>query len=164
MVQGASCKFEDASRKATAGEMEYVDHVAARVSFSALTGLSLGSIYSILKGYPVRSTSLKIASSFAMVGTVVFGFERVGYVAMKEQIQPERRLLLTSHAFSGVAGGAMNGYLFHKKPRQGMFYFIPAMMGIAAIEILWENKREERIRELMLESDTIVKGQVNDQG
>lgn len=133
--------------------MEHVDHVAARVSFSAVAGLGLGTMYSTLKGFPLQSTALKVASSMAMVGTVVFGMERIGYVAMKGQIEQERRLLLTSHAFSGVAGGALNGYLFHKKPRQGMFYFVPAMMGVAMLEMYWANRREERIRELMLESE-----------
>lgn len=100
----------------------------------------------------MKSTTLKIGGSFAMVGTVVFGLERIGYVVIKDQIEQGKRALLTSHAFSGVAGGALNGYLFHKKPRQGMFYFVPVMMGVAALEIYIEGKRAERIKELMLEN------------
>lgn len=140
--------------------MDYVDHVAARVSFSAVAGLGLGTMYSTLRGLPMRSTVLKIGTSFAMVGTVVFGLERIGYAAMKDQIEQEKRLLLTSHAFSGVAGGALNGYLFHKKPRQGIFYFVPVMIGVAALELYIENKREKRIKELMLENSLDSKGEV----
>ena len=132
--------------------MEYVDHVAARVSFSALTGLGLGTMYATFRGLPLRSTALKVGGSFAMVGTVVFGIERLAYAAMKDQLKQEKRLLLTSHAFSGVAGGALNGYLFHRKPRQGMVYFVPVMMGVAGIEMYIEQKREERIKQLMLEN------------
>lgn len=98
-----------------------------------------------------------------MVGTVVFGIERIAYIAMKDQIKKEKRLLLTSHAFSGVAGGAMNGYLFHKKPRQGMLYFVPVMMGVAAFEMYIEQKREDRIKELMLENGLDGKEEVGGQ-
>mmetsp|Transcript_40858 Transcript_40858/g.98537 ORF Transcript_40858/g.98537 Transcript_40858/m.98537 type:complete len:151 (-) Transcript_40858:653-1105(-) len=143
--------------------MECIDHVAARVSFSAVAGLGLGTMYSTLRGLPLRSTALKVGGSFAMVGTIVFGLERIGYVVMKDQIEQEKTLLLTSHAFSGVAGGALNGYLFHKKPRQGMFYFIPVMMGVAALEMYVENKREERIKELMLENSLDSKEEVGSQ-
>eukprot|EP00980_Cylindrotheca_fusiformis_P011295 scaffold2599_cov125-Cylindrotheca_fusiformis.AAC.5 len=130
--------------------MEYVDHVAARVSMCAMTGAGVGTIYSTWKGFPLRSTTFKIASSFAMVGTVVFGMERIGYAAMENQIQGERRLLLTSHAFAGLAGGAVNGYLYHKKPLQGMFYFVPVMMGVYFLESVLQEKRKERLQELML--------------
>ncbi|CAJ1960987.1 unnamed protein product [Cylindrotheca closterium] len=143
--------------------LEYVDHVAARVSFSAVLGLCLGTMYSTFRGLPMRSTALKIGGSFAMVGTVVFGLERIGYVAMKDLIEQEKRLLLTSHAFSGVAGGALNGYLFHKKPRQGIFYFVPVMMGIGSLELYIENKRAERIKELMLENNLESKEEIDSQ-
>lgn len=130
--------------------MEYVDHVAARVSMLALTGLGFGSVYSTWKGLPLRSTTFKIASSFAMVGTALFGLERIGYLALQNQILEERRLLLTSHAFAGVTGGALNGYLYHKKPLQGMFYFVPVMIGAAFLETTLQQKRQERIQELAL--------------
>jgi hypothetical protein len=137
-------------RGGKAHRMEHVDHVAARVSICALTGLGFGTIYSTWKGFPLRSTSFKIAGSFAMVGTALLGLERIGYAALEKQIQGERRLLLTSHSFAGITGGALNGYLFHKKPLQGMFYFVPVMMGVAFLEMMLEEKRQERLQELML--------------
>lgn len=130
--------------------MDHIDHVASRVSLSALSGLLGGSIYATLKGLPLRSTSFRIASSFALVGTAVFGAERVGYVALQSQIDGERRRLLTSHAFAGVSGGALNGYLYHKKPLQGMFYFIPLMLGVAFAELTWEKTRQDRLEAVLL--------------
>ena len=131
--------------------MNEIDHVAARVSLSALSGLAGGSIYASWKGLPLRSTSFKIASSFAIVGTALFGLERIGYVTLQNQMEGERRKLLTSHSFAGVTGGALNGYLYHKKPLQGMFYFVPLMLGIAFAELTWEKTRQDRLQEISME-------------
>jgi hypothetical protein len=129
--------------------MEHVDRVAARVSLGALTGLFGGAVYATLKGFPRRATSLKVAGSFALVGTALFGLERIAYVAMQDQMESERRLILTSHAFAGVFGGGLNGHLYQKKPLRGMFYFIPIMIGIAFLELGWEEKKQQRLKTLL---------------
>jgi hypothetical protein len=127
---------------------EKIDHVAARVSLSAIVGLGFGTVLSTWKGFPLRSTSFRVASSFAMVGTALFGLERIGYTALEKKIEGEQRLLLMSHSFAGVSGGALNGYLYHRKPIQGIFYFVPVMLGVAFLESTWKQKRQERIEQI----------------
>jgi hypothetical protein len=131
--------------------MEHVDRVAARVFYGALTGFVGGAAYATLKGLPLRATSLKVAGSFALVGTALFGMEQVAYAALKGKLESERQLHLTTHAFAGVAGGGLNGYLYQRKPLRGMFCFVPVMIGIAVLEIQWEKNKQERVRTLLVE-------------
>lgn len=128
--------------------MDDLDRVAHRVSLCALTGLSAGSAYATLTGLPLRSTSIKVSGSCAIVATAMFGAERIAYVALKNQIDSERQLVLTSHAFAGLMGGGLNGYMYQKKPLRGMFFFLPAMMGVGLIELAWERQRQARIQKL----------------
>ena len=128
--------------------MEHVDRAAARVASSAFFGLAGGVAYATLRGYPVPPTSMRIGASFALVSTSLFGSERVAYVLFQEHTKSERQLLLTSHAFSGVVGGGLNGYLYQKKPLRGMFYFVPIMLGIGFCEL--EFQRRKRLREEIL--------------
>ena len=129
--------------------MEHVDRLAARVTLGTFSGLLGGATYAIYKGFPLRSTALKVAGSFALVGTALLGSERVAYIAFQDQLQNERRTLLTSHAFGGVFGGGLNGYLYQRKPLRGMFFFLPVMMGIAFLELSWEQKKQERLQYLL---------------
>lgn len=133
-------------------KMEEVDRVAARVSICALTGILGGTAYATLRGFPLANIAIKSGTSCAMVGTVLFGVERLAYLAMKEQIDNERRLVLTSHAFSGVMGGGINGYLYQKKPMRGMFYFIPVMLGVGFLDLMWQQKKQERIMQVAAEN------------
>jgi hypothetical protein len=128
--------------------MDHLDRVAHRVSLCALTGFAAGTAYATFTGLPLRSTSIKIAGSCAIVATSLFGAERLAYAAMKGQIDSERRLVLTSHAFSGLMGGGLNGYLYQKKPLRGMFFFLPTMMIVGFLELAWEQQRRTRIKEL----------------
>lgn len=137
--------------------MEYLDRVANRVSLSALTGFVAGSAYATFTGLPLRATSIKVAGSCAIVGTALFGAERLAYVAMKDQIDSERRLVLTSHSFSGLMGGGLNGYLYHKKPLRGMFFFLPTMMVVGFLELAWEQQRQARIQEVNDAADLLAK-------
>ena len=136
--------------------MEYIDHVAARVSLCALSGFSYGTVYASWKGLPLRSTSFKIATSFAMAGTALFGFERIGYAATQYQQQQNTNdnnqhfSLFTSHSFAGITGGAINGYLYRRKPIQGVIVFVPIMLGFALLELTWQKKKLQRIQELLL--------------
>ena len=129
--------------------MEHIDHTSARVTLSALLGLVGGSGYATLTGLPLRSTSIKVAGSFAIAGTALFSMERIAFLAFEQSLGGEeqhRRLLLTSHAFSGVAGGALNGYLYQRKPIQGMVLFVPIMMGTALLELSFQRRKLERSR------------------
>ncbi len=128
--------------------MDHVDRVASRVSLCALLGLAGGIALATYKGLPLRSTALKVASSCAIVGTGLFASERIAHVVLKDEIDNERRLLLTSHAFSGLMGGGLNGYMYHKKPLRGMFFFLPIMMVVGTMELGWERQRQARIEEV----------------
>ena len=128
---------------------QHVDHVAARVSLATLLGFFSGATLATLKGYPRRATALKVAGSCALVGTSVFCSERLAYAAMESQIDQERVRVLISHTFSGVAGGGLNGYLYHKRPFRGMFFFVPAMLGIGFAELKWESMKQKRREELL---------------
>lgn len=145
--------------------MDHVDRAAHRVSLSALAGLLGGLTFATFKGLPQRATALKAASSCAIVGSAVFGAERLAYVVFEKEIDSRRRLLLTSHAFSGLAGGGLAGYLYQKRPLRGMFFFLPVMMGVGFFEILWEEKRELRIKEYIdgQEESSTRKGEANEE-
>ena len=127
--------------------MDQVDRVSHRVSLCAVTGFLGGLSYATFKGFPQRTTALKAAGSCAIVGTALFGAERIAYVALQPQIQNERRLVATSHAFAGVIGGGLGGYLYQKKPLRGMFVFLPVMLTVAYLELAWDEKRKARILE-----------------
>lgn len=133
--------------------MENIDRVANRVSLCALTGLFGGATFATYKGFPLRSTAIKVASSCAIVGTAMFGAERLAYITMKDQIDSERRKILTSHASSGLFGGGLNGYLYHKRPLRGIFFFLPMMVAVGFLELAWEQKKRARIQELNEEMD-----------
>lgn len=126
--------------------MDHVDRASRRVSIGVMTGFVGGVAYGTFKGHPVGPTALKVASSFAIVATALFVPERMAYLAFRNQIDSERRLILTSHAFGGVFGGGLNGYLYQKKPLRGMFYFVPVMMTIGFLELGWEEQRKQRIQ------------------
>lgn len=131
--------------------MEHVDRTASRVATSSFVGFAGGVAYATLRGYPVGPTSFRVGASFALVATSLFGTERIAYVAFKDYTQSERQLVLTSHAFSGVVGGGLNGYLYQKKPLRGMFYFVPFMLGVGFLELEFQRRKKLRQEALMAE-------------
>lgn len=126
--------------------MDHVDRVANRVTLCALVGLGGGSCLATFRGYPLQSTAIKVASSCAIVATGLFVSERVAYVALRNETQNERHLVLGSHAMGGLMGGGLNGYLYHRQPIRGMFVFLPIMLGVGFLELEWERRRQARIR------------------
>jgi len=62
--------------------MEHIDHLANRVTASALTGLFLGASLATFRGRPLPKTSLSVAVSCALTGTACFASERVVHFAM----------------------------------------------------------------------------------
>ena len=59
-----------------------LDHLAARVTVSALTGLGCGAAYATYKGFPVPKTSMSAALSCALVSTACFSMERLAFGAI----------------------------------------------------------------------------------
>jgi hypothetical protein len=133
--------------------MTEVDHVANRVGLCTFSGFWGGAVYATLRGLPLRRVALSAAASCALVATSVFGMERLAHVTLQQLILPPPTtkttttnptttstsnttlsLLLMSHVFAGIAGGGLNGYLYHKKPLRGMVWFLPVMMGVAGVE------------------------------
>ena len=136
--------------------MEYFDRVADRVSLCVVTGLVAGAAHATYTGLPLRATSLKTAGSCAIVGTALFGAERLAYAALKDRLNNERQLVLTSHAFAGVMGGGLNGYVYQKKPLRGMFFLLPAMLAVGYLELAWEQHIKTRREELNMAAETFV--------
>ena len=128
--------------------MDEVDYVANRVGALALSGFFGGAAYATLKGFPRRVTALKAAASCAIVGTSLFAAERFANVMMRDQIKESSRLHLSSYAFGGIFGGALNGLLYQNQPIRGMVVFTPFMLGIGIIELELKRRRQIRFEEI----------------
>eukprot|EP00531_Pseudo-nitzschia_arenysensis_P019908 CAMPEP_0116126348 /NCGR_PEP_ID=MMETSP0329-20121206/6287_1 /TAXON_ID=697910 /ORGANISM="Pseudo-nitzschia arenysensis, Strain B593" /LENGTH=134 /DNA_ID=CAMNT_0003620431 /DNA_START=15 /DNA_END=419 /DNA_ORIENTATION=+ len=133
--------------------MDEIDYVASRVGAFALSGFFGGAAYATLKGFPRRATALKAAASCAIVGTSLFGAERLANMMMRDQIKESSRLNLSSYAFGGVFGGALNGLLYQNQPIRGMVVFAPFMLGIGMIELEIKRRRQLRVEQLYQERD-----------
>jgi hypothetical protein len=128
--------------------MDEIDYVANRVGLLSFSGLLVGAAWATLKGFPRRAMALKVAGSCAIVGTTLFTAERLANVAMREHIKESSRLHLSSYAFGGVFGGALNGLLYQSKPVRGMVVFAPFMLGIGIIELEVKRRKQKRFDEL----------------
>ena len=126
--------------------MDDIDFVANRVGYLGLSGFFGGAAYASYKGIPRRATALKVAASCALVATSLFTAERLANVSMRDQIKDDDRLLLSSHAFGGIFGGALNGFLYQNKPVRGMIIFAPFMIGIGIIDLKLNQRKEERLK------------------
>jgi len=73
-----------------------IDHIAARVTASTITGLGCGAAYATLKGFPVAKTSFSAALSCALISTSCFGMERVAYSVLKQTNAFANRMNLLS--------------------------------------------------------------------
>mmetsp|Transcript_5028 Transcript_5028/g.8839 ORF Transcript_5028/g.8839 Transcript_5028/m.8839 type:complete len:153 (-) Transcript_5028:391-849(-) len=135
--------------------MDHVDHIAHRVSAAALSGLFLGAGMAVHRGSPVPRTAMSVAASCAMIGTACFGIERIASLIQDRVIGPAaagdttHTQFYTSHAFGGLVGGGIAGYLFQRKPFGGMMLFTPVMMTFALLELTLNEYREERLRMLL---------------
>lgn len=134
--------------------MDHIDHVAARVSAAALLGGIGGVGLAAIRGFPLPSTAIKVGSSCAIVSTSLFGTERLGYAALEAfdtSTTSHFERTLISHAFSGFAGGALNGYVYQKRPIRGMIICVPVMMVFGWAELEFQKQRERRRQEIMAE-------------
>ena len=75
--------------------MDEIDHVANRVGICTLTGFFSGAAYATFKGFPRRATSLRAASSCAIVSTSIFISERIANILLQDQIIPNNEAQLT---------------------------------------------------------------------
>lgn len=143
--------------------MDEVDYVATRVGFCSATGLLSGAAFSALRGLPRRATSIKVCASWTLVATAVFSTERIGYLLFKmplggvdsgENDHPSnnRRLLLTSHAFAGITGGGLLGYLYQRQPLRGTVVFTPLMIGVGLGELYWSDQKAKRWSQLDIDN------------
>lgn len=99
-----------------------------------------------------------MAASFALVGTACFGFERLSNVAIRQmatssQEDSNEQVFYASHALGGMIGGGIAGALFQHRPIPGMLLCTPVMVGVAYAELCFEKERQERLRQLLLNTN-----------
>ena len=144
--------------------LDEVDHVSSRVGLCSAIGLVSGAAYSAYRGLPRRATSIKVCISWTLVGTALFTTERIGHVLFQGPITGggsgsgsssggstdgmNRRLVLTSHAFSGISGGGVLGYLYQRQPVRGMVVFTPIMLGVGFLELYSNDLKVKRWSQL----------------
>lgn len=129
-----------------------LDHLAARMTASATTGLGCGAIYSTYRGLPIAKTSLSAAVSCALVSTACFGAERIAYAIIHQITGKDSKsspnLLYSSHALGGICGGGIVGFLYQGNPFRGIFLLTPMMLGIGKLEISLDQYKASRIEQL----------------
>ena len=151
-----------------------LDHIASRVTASAVTGLGCGAAYSSYRGFPIVKTTISTAFSFALVSTACFAMERVanviltrssmlivdgksidsssnsgGEISSAAQPAVNSGLHYGSHALGGLMGGGVVGFLFQGKPLAGALLMTPMMVAVGKIEASVDEYRTERLRQLV---------------
>ena len=139
-----STKIDDA--------LSVIDHLTARMTASAITGLGCGVIYSSYKGFPIAKTSMSAAASCALVSTACFAAERLAYGIIHQITGKDSKtsssILYGSHALGGACGGGVVGFLYQGNPFRGMALFMPIMVGIGKLEITLNEYKMSRIQQL----------------
>lgn len=149
-----------------------LDHLAARVTVSTLTGLGCGAAYATYKGFPTPKTSMSAALSCALVSTACFSMERLAFGAIT-RITPlldgdedddnsvpsapklasaattSSKTIYASHAVGGALGGGIAGYLFQGNPFSGAFLLTPLMLCAGKLELSLEEYKAKRLRGLI---------------
>lgn len=142
--KSTSSKIDDA--------LSILDHLTARMTASALTGLGCGMIFSTYKALPIAKTSMSAAASCALISTACFGAERLAYgiihtITGKDSTTTPN-ILFGSHALGGLCGGGVVGFLYQGNPFRGMVLFAPIMIGIGQLEITLDKYKASRIQQL----------------
>ena len=147
-----------------------VDHIAARMTASSLTGLGCGAAYATYKGFPLVKTSTSAALSCALVSTACFGMERAVHYAFTKSssmmgdphdddnkfgIRSNPEMHYGSHALGGLFGGSVVGYLFQGRPFAGAFLLTPIMLGVGKIESSLDDYRIKRLQQLTEMNDSV---------
>ena len=150
-----------------------LDHLAARVTVSALTGLGCGAAYATYKGFPIPKTSMSAALSCALVSTACFSMERLAFGAITRMTPffdgdnndddnsvpsapklastatTSSKVIYASHAAGGALGGGIAGYLFQGNPFAGAFLLTPLMLCAGKMELSLEEYKAKRLRGLI---------------
>lgn len=143
-----------------------LDHLAARVTASAVTGLGCGAAFATYKGYPIPKTSLSASLSCALVSTACFSMERLAFGVITrgaEQLSNDdnsdssaikstthsNNVVYASHALGGFFGGGIAGFLFQGHPFAGAFLLTPLMLCAGKMELKVEEYRTERLRQFV---------------
>jgi hypothetical protein len=143
--------------------MEDVDRVAARVSVVGVLGAWAGASIGLFKGHHrIGRTVGLTAFSCAMCATACLGSERLAanagqYLLGRDNIKANYRWPATfaSHAVGGYVGGAFVGGLYMGRPTRGIVFFVPLMTLFGLGELLFEDMREERLRQIIQEESAI---------
>jgi hypothetical protein len=139
--------------------MEEIDRLASRVTavgcLGALAGIGIG----LFKGHHrIARTAGLTAFSCALCGTACLGTERLAanagqYLLGSDNIKSNYRWPATfaSHAVGGWAGGAFVGGLYMGRPTRGIIFFVPLMTLFGMGELMFEDMRVERLRQIIRE-------------
>jgi hypothetical protein len=94
-----------------------------------------------------------------MVATACLGFQRLASLTARKiwQQQDEKNsvpLLVASHAFGGIIGGGLSGYLYIRRPIRGMVFLTPVMLIVSLAEIKYQERRKLKPEEIPAEHPT----------
>jgi hypothetical protein len=146
--------------------MDEIDRIAARVTVVGCLGAMAGIGIGLFKGHHrIARTAGLTAFSCALCGTACFGSERLASTAGRYLLSADSNNVdkndndddnrwpatFLSHAVGGSVGGALLGQLYMGRPVRGIVFFVPLMTVVGLGELLFENKREERLRQRIQE-------------
>jgi hypothetical protein len=115
-----------------------------------------------------------MTTSFALISTACFIPERLFYNtsiyfypklnehgagSSMEGVKREETRIFISHGLGGIVGGGVTGYLFRRKPLQGILLLSPIMMCVAYGEVKLQGYKRERIKTLMMDQESNDKRQ-----
>ena len=137
------------------GESQRVGNRMIMIGFAGFLGGGMKAMYT---GSPVLRAAGFSGASCCLVGTTCFGSESLAYVALQRFNQAtgakeeHKRDLLISHSLGGMCGGGIIGGLFQGRVVRGMLLLTPLMLGVGLAEIKFLELRDERMKELLLDS------------
>lgn len=139
--------------------MEHVDKVANRMMIAAIAGFGAGAAMALYKGRPMLRMSVNVGCSWALVGTALFGMERIADVSARQllslpkttivsaQSRNDEMLRYATYSIGGTTGGALVGYIFHQRILPGVVFFTPIMLCLAFAEQRYLTARSKRMDE-----------------
>jgi hypothetical protein len=139
--------------------MEYVDHIANRVTCATLVGGLWGCLSAMHKGHILSRSAGLTAFSCAMTATACFSCERIADYALNtfvverynnnnnnnnnnntasetktDIMSSSLKQTIMTHAIGGCLGGGLTGALYIRKPLRGVVFVTPLMMLVGYVE------------------------------